>query len=234
MNTVKKRNGRNKKPLVDQAYELLKEKMICLELDPGMKLEEQKLIDMLKLGRTPIREAIKMLISDGLIVSHGTNATYVKNLTLKSAKDLRLMINSIGAVAFDLANSNNDFSGIIKKLKSSHRKMDESIRKGDIQTFAMLNAVFHKTLAKVADNEFLDDALEKIYFFEARQAFLISLSLGEKKGSKFIIYYQAIQKHYRKFIDYLEKKDFEKLKEVYLEHMAIAQERLSAYFVGAI
>jgi DNA-binding GntR family transcriptional regulator len=191
MNTLKKAG--NKKPLVDQAYELLKEKMVSLELAPGMKLEEQYLMDMLK---------------------------------------LRQIINSLGAVAFDLANPHNDFSGIVKKLESFHQMMEESMRKGDIQTYVKLNAEFHKTLAKVADNEFLDDALEKIYFFETRQAFVVSLSLGDKKGSKFTQFYQAIQKQHRKFIDYLEKKDFEKMKEVYKEHMATAQERLNAYFAG--
>jgi DNA-binding GntR family transcriptional regulator len=230
MNTVKK--GGNRKPLVDRAYELLKEKMVSLELAPGMKLEEQYLMDMLKLGRTPIREAVKMLISEGLIVSHGTNATYVKNMTLKSTKDLRQIINSLGAVAFDLANPHNDFSGIVKKLESFHQMMEEAIRKGDIQTFALLNAEFHKTLAKVADNEFLDDIFEKIYFFETRQTFVVSYQLGDKKGSKFTQFYQAIQNQHRQFIDYLEKRDFEKMKEVYKEHMATAQERLSAYFIG--
>ena len=234
MNTVKKRKGGNKKPLVVQAYELLKEKMICLELAPGMKLEEQKLMDLLKLGRTPIREAIKMLISEGLLVSHGTNATYVKDLTLKSVKDLRLMISSMGLVAFDLANPYNDFSDIIEKLESTHRMMDEAINKGDIQTFVLLNAEFHKRLAKIADNEFLDDVFERIYFFEARQTFVISLSLGEKKGTKFIKYYEKVQKHHREFINCLNKKEFEKMKEIYKDHMAMAQERLSAYFAGNI
>jgi len=232
MNSEKKIKDRKKKSLVAQAYELLKEKMISLEMAPVMKLEEQYLMDTLKLGRTPIREAIKMLISEGLIVSYGPNATYVKDLTLKSARDLRLIISSMGALTFDLANPNKDFGGIIKKLESSHRMMDESINKGDVQTFAMLNAEFHKILAKVADNEFLDDTLERLYFFEARQAFVVSLSLGDKKGSTFTKYYQSIQKQHGKFIDYLGKKDFEKMKKLYKEHMALALERLSIYFTG--
>ena len=93
MKTEKK--GRNKKSITTQAYELLKEKMVSMELAPGMKLEEQDLMDRLNLGRTPIREAIKMLIAEGLVVSHGTNATYVEELTLKSTKDLKQIIESL-------------------------------------------------------------------------------------------------------------------------------------------
>jgi DNA-binding GntR family transcriptional regulator len=229
-----KRKRKTNKPLVNQAYDFLKEKMINLELPPGMKLEEKDLMDMLNLGRTPIREAVKMLISVGLIVSYGANATYVKNVTLKSARDQRQFVNSLGIVAFDLASPHKDFSDIIQELESIYQKMDESIEKSDIKAFAMLNAEFHKTLAKVADNEFIDDAFERVYFFEARQGIIVSLSLGEKKGTQFLQYYQTIQKHHRGFIEYLQKRDFEKLKQIYREHMAIIQERLSSYFKGNI
>ena len=234
MNTAKKRKGRNKKSLAIQAYELLKEKMIILELPPGMKLEEQNLMDMLKFGRTPIREAIKMLISEGLIVSYGTNATYVKNVTLKSAKDQRRFISSIGAVAFDLANPYGDFSDIVEELESLCLEMDETIKQMDMQEFTMLNAEFHKTLAKVADNEFVDELFEKLYFLEARQGFIVAASVGRKKEANFTLYYQTIQEQHREFIDYLEKKDFEKLKEVYAKHMVTIQERLSEYFSGNV
>ena len=178
MNTAKRRKGRIKKSLAIQAYELLKEKMTILELPPGMKLEEQNLMDMLKFGRTPIREAIKMLISEGLIVSYGTNATYVKNVTLKSAKDQRRFVSAIGAVAFDLANPYGDFSDIIQNLDSICQEMDEVIKQMDMQAFTMLNAEFHKTLAKAADNEFVDELFEKLYFLEARQGFIVAASVG--------------------------------------------------------
>ena len=227
MKTEKK--GGNKKPLAVQAYELLKEKMISLELAPGMKLEEQDLMDRLNLGRTPIREAIKMLIAEGLVLSHGTNATYVEELTLRSAKDLRLIIQSLGAVAFDLANPQKDFDKIIKELESINRMMNEALSKGDFQSYALLNSDFHKTLAKVADNAFLDHALERIYFFETRQAFVVSSSLGDKTES-----FKTFQKQHQEFIDYLRKKDFEKMKDVYKEHMEAAQKRLVAYFSGNI
>jgi len=231
MNTLKKRAVK-KIPLLKIAYESLKEKIVTLEIEPGMKLEEQDLMEMLKMGRTPIREALKMLISEGLIISYGTNATYVKDMTLKSVKDLRQIINSLGTIAFDLANPHDDFSDIIDKLEFSYRMMDKSIQKGDIRQFVKLNTEFHKIMSKIADNAFLDDALEKIYFFETRRIYLIASSVGEKMETKYINYYKDVQKHHRELIDSLGKKDFKRLKEVYKEHMALAQNRLNMYFEG--
>jgi len=227
MKTIKNKKSGSQKPLALQAYELLKDKMVTLELAPGMKLEEQDLMDKLSLGRTPIREAIKMLIAEGLVVSHGTNATYVEELTLRSAKDLRNIVQSLGAVAFDLANPNADFSEIIKKLESIHQMMDEAVSKSDFQSFALLNSDFHRTLAKVADNVFLDHALERIYFFETRQAFVVSSSLGDRPE-----FFETFQKQHQEFIDYLRKNDLDKMKDVYQEHMEVAHKRFAAYFVG--
>jgi DNA-binding GntR family transcriptional regulator len=226
MNTEKK--AKIKKSITTQAYELLKEKMVTIELAPGMKLEEQDLMDRLNLGRTPIREAIKMLIAEGLVVSHGTNATYVEELTLKSAKDLRQIIQSMGAVAFTLANPANDFTEIIEELEILYDQMDKTINNNDFQAFAVLNSDFHKTLARVADNSFLDHALERIYFFESRQAYLIYLSLGGKTD-----YYNRVQGHHLEFIQFLREKDFNKMIEVYEKHMEAARRRLVAYFSGS-
>jgi len=212
MKTIKNKKSGSQKPLALQAYELLKDKMVTLELAPGMKLEEQDLMDKLSLGR---------------VVSHGTNATYVEELTLRSAKDLRKIVQSLGAVAFDLANPKADFSEIIKKLESIHRMMDEAVSKSDFQSFALLNSDFHRTLAKVADNVFLDHALERIYFFETRQAFVVSSSLGDRPE-----FFETFQKQHQEFIDYLRKNDLDKMKDVYQEHMEVAHKRFAAYFVG--
>ena len=192
-----KRKGVKKQPLGLHVYELLKEKIITLEIPPGMKLEEQNLMDKLKSGRTIIREAIKMLIAERLVVSHGSNATYVKDMNVKSAKDVSRLVSIIGLVAFDMANPRDDFSGIIKKLESLYLLMDEAIHEGDTRAFVRFNADFHKTLAKVADNELLDEIIDKIYFYETRLAFLVSLSLGGKEDISYIKYNEKIRKQHR-------------------------------------
>lgn len=231
MITLPQKKGRTPQ-LGYQAYQIIREKMITLEFAPGMKLEEKDLMDRLKLGRTPIREAVKMLISEGLVVSYGSNATYVKDLTVKSAKDVAVLISNLGAVAFNLANPSSDFKDIIEKIKPLYSQMNERIQKGDVKDFCMLNSEFHRIIFKVADNEFLEDIVEKLYFHETRLAFVVSLSLGDKRESKYKKYYETIQDHHKKFIDYLEKKDFEKLKDLYKEHNVVSRERMVAYFAG--
>ncbi len=219
-----------KKPLVIQAYELLKEKIITLQFGPGMKLEEQKLVENLSLGRTPIREAVKMLISEGLIVSYGSNSTYVKDLTLKSARDLFALLYRLGDVIFDLVDFANDFTEVLDEVERLYPQMDDAVIRGDVPAFAQLNAAFHKQLARVAGNEYIESLLERLYCEEVRLAYILSLSLGAAKGTPFLIYYQTLQRQHHDFIEQLRSKDIVGLKNTYRDHLAFGQKRLLAYF----
>ena len=63
---------------------------------------------------------------------------------------------------------------------------------------------------------------------------MVSLSLGLKKGTEYAEYYKKVQKQHREFIDCMNKRQFEKLKAPYKEHMMPAQARLPAYSAGHI
>lgn len=226
--------GKPKTPLVLQAFEKIEEKIVTMEFAPGMKLEEQQLTNALNLGRTPVREALKMLMAEGLIVSYGSNATYVKDLTLKSAKDLFLMLYSLGDVIFALADPGDDFRPIIEELEVLNAQMDKSLEKGDVPRFARLNAGFHKTLAGIARNTYLDELVRRLYREEIRTAYALSLSLGKVKGAPYLEYYEQIQKQHRQLIGFLKVPDFEKLKAAYKNHLVFGQKRVSAYFAGSV
>ena len=53
--------------LTEKAYQTLVHKIVTLELTPGSVLTESRLIHEMKIGRTPIREAIQRLIAEGLV-----------------------------------------------------------------------------------------------------------------------------------------------------------------------
>jgi DNA-binding GntR family transcriptional regulator len=228
MRIVDAKPNRAKTPLVFKAYELMKEKIVTLEFSPGMKLEEKDLIERLKMGRTPIREAVKMLISEGLIVSYGSNATYVKEFTLKSARDLLSLIYHLGDVVFNMTNVSDNLDSTINDLEVIYRQMENSINQGDVLSFVRLNAEFHKTNAKIANNEYLDDILERLYYENVRLAFVISShTLMETSIAK---YYDKVQEQHRELIDLLKHRDFQGLKRAYKVHLELGQQRLFMFF----
>jgi len=72
----------------EQAYELLKEKIITTRLKPGTMIEEAVLVNDLGLGRTPVREALKRLEAERLVVVLPRRGMYVAEVTLAELREL--------------------------------------------------------------------------------------------------------------------------------------------------
>ena len=71
----------------EQAYELLEEKLVTLELPPGAQVSEGRLIELIGLGRTPVREAIQRLAQQELLqVLPRKGLTHAKGKSLRSVR----------------------------------------------------------------------------------------------------------------------------------------------------
>ena len=222
-------NKRKKESLATKAYNQIKQKIITLEFRPGMKLEEKDLAVTIGLGRTPIREAIKMLVSEGLVINYGSNSTYVKDFSLKASKDLMTLLYHLGNIILDLASVNGDFDPEIRgQLEELYEKMDEDVKKRDYLKFVEHNSSFHKALAKIANNEYLDLFIDRLYNEEIRLSFILS---GEKVNlTPTRQHYEKMQTQHRELIGLLKKRDFEALKASYHSHLKEGQKRLIDYF----
>ena len=69
--------------LTDRAYRELEEMIVTLQLSPGTVLSEQALALRLKIGRTPIREALQRLARDGLVVIMPRRGIMVSEINVK-------------------------------------------------------------------------------------------------------------------------------------------------------
>src|ERR1051325_4986085 len=67
----------------DRAYRELEEMIVTLQLSPGTILSEQALAQRLKIGRTPIREALQRLARDGLVVIMPRRGIMVSEINLR-------------------------------------------------------------------------------------------------------------------------------------------------------
>ena len=68
----------------EQAYQYLKEQIICRRLMPGSVISEKQLSAEINSSRTPIREAIQALISEGLVVSIPSKGYLVSDISYES------------------------------------------------------------------------------------------------------------------------------------------------------
>ena len=84
----------------DQAYLVIRDKLIMLDIRPNEAIVESELAAALKLGRTPVREALKRLEADRLVVSfprRGTFATGVDVADLRHISQIRVNLEPVAA-----------------------------------------------------------------------------------------------------------------------------------------
>ncbi|GAA1123790.1 GntR family transcriptional regulator [Citricoccus alkalitolerans] len=86
--------------LAEQAYRVLRDRLIMLDIAPGEPLQELQLASELGFGRTPLREALKRLETDHLVVSYsrrGTFATRVDITELAAVSEVRRLLEPLAA-----------------------------------------------------------------------------------------------------------------------------------------
>jgi DNA-binding GntR family transcriptional regulator len=86
--------------LSEQAYRNLRDQLIMLEIRPGDAINDSALAASLGIGRTPVREALKRLESDHLVVSYprrGTFATRVDFTELADISEIRQLLEPLAA-----------------------------------------------------------------------------------------------------------------------------------------
>src|ERR1700753_2773977 len=77
-------NGDDAEPLTDRAYRMVEELIVTLALPPETILSEQSLAARLKIGRTPIREALQRLARGGLVGLLPRRGILVSQIKLKT------------------------------------------------------------------------------------------------------------------------------------------------------
>lgn len=92
----------NSESLSTRAYRILLDRLIMLDIQPGEPIMEKHLAEEMGVGRTPLREALKRLESDHLVVTYprrGTFASQVDVTELAHVSEVRQALEPLPRVA---------------------------------------------------------------------------------------------------------------------------------------
>ena len=151
-----------KKPAHEQVYQTLRAQIMFGELVPGQPVTIQGLTDSLGVGMTPVREAIRRLISDGALVFQGNRRVSVP---LLSDSDVQQMIFARIAIESELSRraAANITAPQIDQLERLDHQLDGTIADGDVGGYLHLNHEFHETLYSHADAPILSDLAARLW-----------------------------------------------------------------------
>ena len=160
--------------LTDRAYRELEEMIVTLRLPPGTMLSEQALAQRLKIGRTPIREALLRLAPDGLVVIMPRRGIMVSEINLRMQLRLlevrRELERLMASLAAERATPEEraEFAELAKAMMEAAAKSDDI-------AFMRLDQRFNGLIATAARNEFarrsmgLMNALSRRFWYQHYQ-----------------------------------------------------------------
>ena len=154
----------------DRAYLQIKEKIITVQMPPGSVIQEARLIQELGLGRTPIREALKQLESENLVVVAPRRGMFVSDVAitdLQQIYEVRVELESLCARLAAQRITPEQLSEL-KSLLAECRRSDQD----DKELVLSLDRRFHQLMAESAGNKFLRGEVEKFYNLSLRVWYL--------------------------------------------------------------
>ncbi len=162
MNNLTRLNLDEYKPLRDVVFENLREAIVEGKLKPGQRLMEVQLAEQLGVSRTPVREAIRKLELEGLVVMLPRKGAYVADMSLKDIIDVLEIRASLEGLAASLAAeriSDED----IKKLESIVDEFKDSVNESDVEYLLKKDVEFHECIFEAANNKKLHQVINSLW-----------------------------------------------------------------------
>lgn len=151
----------------EQAYLLLEEMIITMELAPGTLLSEAALAAQLGLGRTPVREALQRLAAEYLVEIMPRRGIRVSDIDIK--RQLRLLEVRRVVEQLNVRLAAKRASQIVRdRIRKMAEEMLAAGSADDYLTFVRLDSEFNDLLAMAADNEFSADMLQQMHGLSRR------------------------------------------------------------------
>ena len=163
--------------LAEKAYQLLVNKVIQLELTPGEPVVEKTLIEELKIGRTPIREALQRLAAEGLVAHVPNRGMYVTEVNATNAQHIYEFRSLIEGQAARLAASRATDKEI-RELMTLHLALVEATESDNIIRYVDCDREFYSVLSRAAQNIYLSEAIPRLFNLHLRLWFMISERVG--------------------------------------------------------
>jgi DNA-binding GntR family transcriptional regulator len=141
------------KSLVDFIIQDLEDKINGGILKPGERIVEETLCKAFGVSRSPVREALRTLESQGYLAREPRKGVSVSRVTAKEIEDTYRIRANLESLAVYLAVKKQD-PKVLQKLNKINRKMIELAEEGKVSgAYFNLNLKFHKTLVDACDNK---------------------------------------------------------------------------------
>ena len=180
----------NLKSLKEQVYEYLRIQMEKGKIRPGSTINMDETSRKLGVSKTPLRDALFQLETEGFISILPRRGVVVNPLTLEDIKEYYEIIGALESTAllsaFDKLKKED-----IERLRAANREMEEAIRNDNFNLYYRKNLKFHNTFLDLCQNSSLvrivNNLKKRLYDFPRQEGFVKSWEVASIKEHKQLV-----------------------------------------------
>ena len=195
--------------LHDQVVLRLRTMLVEGRIAPGAKLNERELCEQLRVSRTPLREAIKLLAAEGLVDLLPNRGAVAVRLTESDVVNAFEVLGGLEAMSGELA-AQRVTDAELTEIRAMHYEMLASFTRQDLSGYYRLNALIHTAINAAAKNPLLTSTYQGI---NARVQ-----SLRFRTNQNTAKWKRAMKEH-EQMIEALAARDPAALRAILLEHL---------------
>jgi DNA-binding GntR family transcriptional regulator len=195
--------------LHESAVDRLRDMIVQGVLAPGVKLNERELCERLGLSRTPLREALKVLSSEGLVELQPNRGAVVAMLTERLVREIFAVMGALEALAGELACRNMTVDQL-NEIRALHYQMLAHHARGELAPYFRCNQEIHLAIVEASGNATLAANYRSLNAHVRRARYMANLSRAR--------WDQAVGEH-EKILDALGRRDATQLQVLLKNHL---------------
>ncbi len=196
-------------PLAGQVASTLRDMIVQDKLKPGMRIRERQLSEQLNVSRTPLREAIRILVSEKLVESLPNRGAIVADPDPRRVQELLQVLGALEALGGQLA-AENATDDEISEIRALHFEMLAAFHRKDKLTYFKLNQAIHKGIIAASGNDVLVDTHAQL------NARLYRIRYISNQRNE--LWHEAVEEH-EKIVAALEARDSDLIKDLLTRHL---------------
>ena len=199
-----------RRPLHEEVIDQLRNRIVQGELAPGARLNERVLCAQLGISRTPVREAIKMLATEGLVELLPNRGAIVIPLKAATIADTLAVMGSLESLAGGLACSNAS-DAEIAEIRALHFEMLAHHARGELAEYFKYNQLIHLKIIEASGNPVLTNTYRQLNANVLRARYMANLSQER---------WDAAVREHEEILAAFASRDAARLKRLLAEHLA--------------
>lgn len=224
--------GRRQRTQMERAFAEIKARYMTLRLTPGEWIDDMRLSQELGLSRTPLREALFLLASEGLIRAQPGGGFTVRPLDIADISSL-FEAHIVTAKTIARLVANRATPAEITELREANTVVNNAIQRRSAPDIAETNAALHNLEARIARNEYLAILAARIHDEGQRLGYLAFGGAEDWNSHRLDDHFARVSHDHSTLIDAYEARDPDTAEVVAVSHVRLFRERILTYIASS-